>query len=102
MLTTKQANEAAANNIYPPVGIPQKDRAYLIPIYEAERNRISTEWRKWLAHTYLPGEVVGSDLETTVWVKVVKDAESSVKNSRKDREANYEELASLVSLARSR
>lgn len=102
MLTTEQATEAAANNVYPPVGLSREERLELIPIYKAEQDRISAEWRNWLAHTYLPGEVAGSDLETTVWVKVMNDAESSVKNSRKDIEANYEELASLVSLARSR
>lgn len=100
MLSTKQANEASVNNIYPPVSLPREDRVYLIPIYKAEQERISTEWRKWLAHTYLTEEIVGSELETMVWAKVIKDAESSVKNSRNDIEANYKELTALVSAAR--
>ena len=101
MLTTEQANEAAANNIYPPVRLSREERIHLIPIYRAEQERIKVEWRKWLAHTYLPNEVVGSDLETMVWAKVIKDAESSVKKFRDDIEANYKELATLVSVARS-
>lgn len=102
MLTTEQANVATVNNIYPPVSLPRSERVHLIPIYKAEQERISVEWRKWLAHTYLPDEVVGSDLETMAWVKVIKDAESSVKNSRSDIEANYKELVALVSVARGR
>lgn len=100
MLTTEQANEATVNNIYPPASLPREERVHLIPIYNAERERIVGEWRKWLAHTYLPDETVGSDLETMVWAKVIKDAESSVKNSRDDNEANYKELVALVSFAR--
>lgn len=102
MLTTEQANEATVNNAYPPVGlrIPREERVELISIYNAERERIIGEWRKWLARTYLPDETVGSDLETRVWAKVIKDAESSVKNSRDDNEANYKELVALVSFAR--
>lgn len=101
MLTTEQANEATVNNTYPPVGLPREDRAYLIPIYKAERKRINVEWRKWLAHTYLPNDVVGSDLETMIWVKVSNDADSSVNNSRSGIESNYKELVALVSVARS-
>ncbi|MBC9705953.1 MAG: hypothetical protein H9W81_13475 [Enterococcus sp.] len=58
------------------------------------------EWRTWLAHTYLPDEVVGSDLEVMVWSKVIKDAESSMMNSRADKEENYKELVALVNFAR--
>lgn len=100
MLNTEQANEASVNNIYPPVSLPREERVYLIPIHKAEQERISAEWRKWLAHTYLTEEVVGSELETMVWSKVIKDAESSVKNTRKDIEDNYKELTALVSVAR--
>lgn len=100
MLTTEQANEVAVNNIYPPASHPREERVQLIHIYKDEHERINVEWRKWLAHTYLPDEVVGSDLETMVWVKVIKDAESSVNNSRGDIEANYKELVALVSVAR--
>ena len=90
MLTTEQANEATENNIYPSVRIAREERLELIPIYKAEQDRINAEWRKWLAHTYLPDEVVGSDLETMVWVKVRNDALSSVKNSRRDIEAKLQ------------
>lgn len=99
MLTTEQATEATINNIYPVVSLPREDRIRLIPIHRAEQQRIDAEWREWLAHTYLPDEVVGSDLETMVWVKVSKDAESSVKNLRSDKEANYKELVAIVSVA---
>ena len=102
MLTTEQANEVAVNNTYPPVGlrIPREERVELISIYNAERKRIDVEWRKWLAHMYLPDEVVGSDLEAAMWAKAIKDAESSVFNSREDIEENYKELVALVSVAR--
>lgn len=102
MLTTEQASEAAVNNIYPPVSLrlSREERVELIAIYHAEWRRISAEWRKWLAHTYLPDEAVGSELEAMVWAKVIKDAEGSVRNSRGDLEANYKELVALVSVAR--
>jgi hypothetical protein len=100
MLNTTQATEAAVNNIYPPASMSSEDRAYLIPIFKTEQERIDAEWRQWLAHTYLADEVVGSDLETMVWVKVNNDAVFSVKNSRSDKEANYKELVSIVSIAR--
>lgn len=102
MLTTEQASEATVNNIYPPVSLrlSREERVELIAIYNAEWRRISAEWRKWLAHTYLPDEVVGSELETMIWVKINKDAEASVRNSRSDREENYKELVALVSVAR--
>lgn len=102
MLTSEQANEATVSNTYPPVGlrIAREERVELISIYNAERERIVGEWREWLAHTYLPDEVVGSDLETMIWAKVLKDAESSVMKSRGDKEANYKELVALVNFAR--
>lgn len=100
MLTTAQAIEASVNNIYPPASMPSEDRSYLIPIFKSEHERIDAEWRQWLAHTYLEDEVVGSDLETMIWVKVNNDAVFSVKNSRSDKEDNYKELASIVSVAR--
>lgn len=100
MLATAQATEAAVNNIYPPASMSSEDRSYLIPIFKAEQERIDSEWRQWLAFTYLSGEAVGSDLEVMVWTKVNNDALFSVKNSRSDKEANYRELVSLVDLAR--
>lgn len=101
MLTTEQANKATANNIYPPVSLSREERSHLIPIHRAEQLRISVEWRKWLAHTYLPSEVIGSDVETMVWDKVLTDAESSVWKTREAVEANYKELATLINIARS-
>jgi hypothetical protein len=100
MLTTVQANEATANNIYPPVGLSRDERLELIPIYKTEQLRISAEWRKWLVHTYLPSEVIGSDVEAMIWNKVRTDAEASVRKSREDMEANYKELVALVTIAR--
>lgn len=100
MLTTSQATEAAVNNIYPPASMSCEDRAYLIPIFKSEQERIDAEWRQWLAYTYLPDEVIGSALETMVWVKVNNDAIFSVKNSRSDKEANYKELVAILSVTR--
>lgn len=100
MLTTAQATEASVNNIYPPASMSSEDRAYLIPIFKSEHERIDAEWREWLAATYLPNEVVGSTLETMVWVKVSTDAVFSIKNSREDKEAHYKTLADLINAAR--
>lgn len=101
MLTTAQATEASVQNTYPPASLPREERAELITIYKSEHERIDTEWREWLAQTFLVSEFVGSELETFIWTKVSRDAESSVKNSRADKEANYKELVHLVSMARS-
>lgn len=100
MLATEQATKDTLNNTYPPVGLPRDERSHLISIYKAEQERINGEWRKWLAYTHLPNEVVGSGLEAMVWTKVIKDAESSVNNSRSDIEASYKELVAIVSFAR--
>lgn len=100
MLTTTQATEATANNIYPSVRFSHEERLHLIPIYKTEQERINAEWREWLAYTYLPDEAMGSTLETMVWTKVLNDATFSIKNSRSDIEANYKELVALVKVAR--
>lgn len=100
MLNTKQAKEASANNIYPPASLDRAERHEMISIYNAEMQRISAEWREWLAHTHFPQEAVGSVLEIMVWTKVCNDAEASVRNSRWDIEANYKELTALVNVAR--
>lgn len=100
MLTTAQATEASVQNTYPPVGLPHEERAELIAIYKSECERIDAEWRKWLAQSFLVSEFVGSELETFIWAKVSRDANSSTKNTRADKEAHYKELVHLVSIAR--
>lgn len=99
MLTTAQATEASAQNVYPPASLPREERAELIAIYKSECERIDTEWREWLAQTFLVSELVGSELEAFIWTMVSLNAVSSAKNSRADKEANYKELVHLMSIA---